>query len=579
MSRTRRKGVALLTALCVIVAMMGLMLGLFYIGLADSRQAIVNRGLIRATGYAEGATEVGQKAMLLAVTNQAPIPTGGTAVIGGVDVPYTITPVGPKRSGENANGLMEIGQIYSIAATGEYQGMRKNVEKLVDVTALPLFQFAIFYDEDLEIIPGPALNIYGRVHTNGNMYLGSGATLTFLTNYVRAAGHVYRRDKSTGLPTTGIVDIQVKDTAKTAKMESKQGLGVPSVSGFDSDFMGYDKNGDGDVLDKGDLNPWTQGALNKWNGTVKSVEHDVQTITPPSRDLVKMYVPSPDGTGGDYTYNEATGTYDLVAAGTGDYQKGTMFANAGLTLVDQHVYDGDGNEILAWPDVTGDGAPDNPISQSSIYDGREQKYVTVTNVDMEVLGKSGYWPDNGLLYAVRSDASAAQPNGIRLQNGTVLVDRLTVVTPNPVYIRGDYNEGDGTYPKVPASVMCDAFNILSNAWDDTKTPGSLPHAKPTTINCAFVTGLKESTLGQFSGGFENLPRFHEKWDGSPAEMRGSYVAIWDSETAQGNYAYGGDRFTGLSRDWNYDTMFNDPDNLPPFTPMIYFTRKVAWVSR
>ena len=39
---------------------------------------------------------------------------------------------------------------------------------------VPIFQFAVFYDNDLEIAPGPDMNLIGRVHTNSNLWLQAG---------------------------------------------------------------------------------------------------------------------------------------------------------------------------------------------------------------------------------------------------------------------------------------------------------------------------------------------------------------------------------------------------------------------
>jgi hypothetical protein len=42
---------------------------------------------------------------------------------------------------------------------------------------VPMFQFAAFYKDDLEISPGPQMTLNGRVHTNGNLYTGAGDLL------------------------------------------------------------------------------------------------------------------------------------------------------------------------------------------------------------------------------------------------------------------------------------------------------------------------------------------------------------------------------------------------------------------
>jgi hypothetical protein len=57
---------------------------------------------------------------------------------------------------------------------------------------IPLFQFAIFYERDLEIANGPNFTITGPVHTNSNLYLSPNtSTLTFNGN-VTTVGRIYK---------------------------------------------------------------------------------------------------------------------------------------------------------------------------------------------------------------------------------------------------------------------------------------------------------------------------------------------------------------------------------------------------
>ena len=67
----------------------------------------------------------------------------------------------------------------------------------IDVATIPLFQFAIFYNVELEINPGPAMTVTGPVHGNTNLYISPGNVLSFQSP-------VPRRDKFplTGIPTT-----------------------------------------------------------------------------------------------------------------------------------------------------------------------------------------------------------------------------------------------------------------------------------------------------------------------------------------------------------------------------------------
>ena len=577
--RKNERGVALLVVTLTMIGMMGLALGLFYKSMADNQESKVNQALISAASVAEGATEQAQKELLEAAVAYLAIPTGGTFTVNGMTSTYTIEPVGDVIVSLALEGAKSVDQQYLIRADAEWNGMHKMVEKIVCVSSVPLFQFAIFYEGDLEVIPGPSLTLSGPIHTNGNMYLGTSSTLNLDTDYVRAIGHIYRRRLDDNSVTEGIVNIKVWGENNREKMESQKDLGkIASVSGFDSDFHGYDFNGDGDYDDMKDYPDWTLGSMDLWKGTVRSAEHGAKAIAAPEIETIKYYNPTEGGTGGDYTYNAKTDEYVAVAPGTGDYGKGFYHERADVVIIDGAVF-ADGVEITKWPDLDGDNKADSPISESTFYDAREETFVTVTNVDVGILAQTVAWPDNGLLYAVRTDATVDEPNGIRLTNAAVLPSALTVVSEDPVYTLGDYNIGDAKTPKQPAAIMTDAYNVLSSSWDDTKVAGELPNAHPTNINAAIMTGSKPTEDGNYSGGFENLPRFHERWNGSPAEIRGSFIHGWASEIAQGSWEYGSDKYTALSRDWDYDVAFDDPAFLPPFTPKITFIKRIVWATR
>lgn len=209
-----------------------------------------------------------------------------------------------------------------------------------------------------------------------------------------------------------------------------------------------------------------------------------------------------------------------------------------------------------------------------MYDAREGKTVTVTEIDMGLLNKSGQFPANGLIYACRTDASASQPNGIRLSNGSEIMAPLSVVSEDPVYIKGDFN----TVDKKGVAVMSDAVNLLSNAWNDTKGPGdAAPGAAETHYNVAMVTGIVPTPDGggTYSGGFEILPRFHENWRGVPAVIRGAFVNIFESEI--GTSSWGSSRvYSPPIRDWRFDPDLLKQGNMPPFSPNAVYFRRVLW---
>ena len=59
----------------------------------------------------------------------------------------------------------------------------------VNAQSIPLFQFGVFYEGDLEIHNGPPMTFAGWVHTNGNLYLSSDNT--FFQDLITTPGSVY----------------------------------------------------------------------------------------------------------------------------------------------------------------------------------------------------------------------------------------------------------------------------------------------------------------------------------------------------------------------------------------------------
>ncbi len=102
---------------------------------------------------------------------------------------------------EGMNMLEYTHRVYSnarIQTAGTLSAPEQTVLQLDFQTRfIPMFQFAAFYDQDLEITPGPTMYINGRVHTNGNLHLAGGNPLC-LAGQVSAQGGIYNRRKHAG---------------------------------------------------------------------------------------------------------------------------------------------------------------------------------------------------------------------------------------------------------------------------------------------------------------------------------------------------------------------------------------------
>jgi hypothetical protein len=79
-------------------------------------------------------------------------------------------------------------------------GASVNLTRTVEVALLPAFEFGVFCDGDCDYFAGPNFNFGGRVHTNGNLFLASGANLTF-TDKIAAVGQVVMDQLENGWPT------------------------------------------------------------------------------------------------------------------------------------------------------------------------------------------------------------------------------------------------------------------------------------------------------------------------------------------------------------------------------------------
>ncbi len=404
------------------------------------------------------------------------------------------------------------------------------IEAILEDQLIPIFQFGIFYERNMEINPGPNMTFSGtprpRIHSNEDIYLRPNNTLS-LDAVVTSATDIFRQRLDGTSPGSGTVRIR-------------------------------DGNGDWQnmTIDSTDAD-WAADSQSLWNGNVRTSDHG---ITP-------LNLPMP-------TENPR----DVLNTGSE-----SMHDKASLKIIDGVATDASGNVVsLSYPDPFDADVTINPISSHSFYDQREGRVVQVTEVNMAqllaspaltALGSPPADQDAGILYISDTDT-------VRLTNGADLSamgdNGLTVVTDRPLYVQGDYNLGNA-----PASIMADAVTVLSNDWNDANSQNSNQNlserrASHTTLNAALMTGNVESTAGaQYSGGVENFPRFLENWSGRNFNYSGSLVCLWESDHATGNWVYGGRVYEAPVRNWTYGIDFN---NLPPGTPRVRTMAVGAWLE-
>ncbi|BBO17144.1 conserved hypothetical protein [Candidatus Brocadia pituitae] len=454
---------------------------------------------------------------------------------------FSVSKVGVGSTTEITTGnftdLTALIQKYEIISTAKRTGNNSSTAKVVqsvEDNLIPLFQFGIFYHDDLEILPGPEMTFSGgRIHSNSNIYLGANDTLS-IDSKITSAGNIYNHRKDTGAVTYGTV--QIKDSAGNYQ--------AMNISGI--------------ILDSNNSD-WTTESINRWNGKVKSTNHGIIELSLPlpqgkeSIEIIKK--------GDTLDPNDSTESEELLNE--------RYYWKAGLRIINGIFYNRSGNTI----DITNGGTVDTPLSTQSIYDAREEDTVTLTTINLEALGTNAVAmdalndPPAGILYISESASNKA----IRLTDGSSLPPGgLTVASENPVYIQGDYNSDNK-----PASIAGDAVTILSNAWNDANSSSTLTNrvANNTTVKTVIMAGHVATNGTQYSGGVENFPRFLENWSGKTFTYSGSLISLWQSAKATGTWIYGSPVYEAPTRVWSYGIDFN---NLPPGTPIVRMVQKVGW---
>lgn len=410
------------------------------------------------------------------------------------------------------------------------QSINAGVYQELQLTGIPIFQFAMYSSDDMEISCGEPFSITGPVHSNGQLFVEPDNALTFDSGVTAVTDILFQREP---LDTRG-------PPAGTVVYENTNEVMSPV------------------------------NALTLPIGTNNSPLAIRQIIEPP--------LPGEDASsalGQERYYN----LVDMV-----------------VTVSDTGVSATSGSfNSFATPILTNDLSL-FISTNASFYDPRQGQ--TVMPVDINITNLVTWSETNITLNAALGNARMTsiyvndtrnlptnELAAVRVYNGLVLpTNGLTVATGDPLYIQGDYNElntanlgTSNTSATRPASFAADAITILSDSWSDTNSSNPLSdrNASDTTVNAAFLTGVVETTLGNYSGGMENFPRFLETWGSAVFTYNGSMVKMFPSQWATGVWGQA-NVYVPPTRNWAYDVNFNDPTKLPPLTPSLLNVIRSRW---
>ena len=487
-----------------------------------------------------------------------------------------------------------IGQRYNIPAT---------IHESLQFATIPLFQFAIFYNVNLEIAPGAAMNITGPVFCNQNIWEGSvnanfSSTVTAVGTNCVSANNPFALNYAMSTPPTFSLAGQPVDHANALVMPigtdnsptavlgllnlppAAFTMGTPAA--YSSDGVLYPANG-ADLVITNFFNGTNDGPAVPF-GTNLIVYFQDSSLTPIPYDFYLLT----NRTTHAISYTNVVSTNDA----------GNIYY-AGFSWVTNVVF-------YDWREGwNGGSGPPKRVEAVQIDVAKLNKWLTNNTVvnsgynsDQLKLLHSGHHIDSVYVYNSVPLTGSQLPavrvfNGAQLPNPGNSTAGFTVATPFPMYVRGNYNSQNGggsalglygtngaTQYTLPAALMADSISILSTNWNDSIT-NKLPTPGNTTVNAAMLEGIVASDptiSGDYSGGVENFMRLLENWGGT-LTYNGSIVVLFYSQYATNHWRQTGNYYNPPTRRWAFDTNFRIANKLPPLTPSIKAMIRGQWAAQ
>ena len=423
-------------------------------------------------------------------------------------------------SGETFGGLSAKEYRYSLFSVAQdNQNKPTAILKMqIKTRLIPLFQFAAFYQQDMDFIIPLDMTLNGPVHSNNDLYLDAadGHKLD-ITGQVTMAGKLYRGSKYENF-CHGTVNVKnpatfkalpcdtVRNQFSAAALRSWNGqiqtglrpLKTPEPASFKAEETVSDQS----YWGKADL----RIALNLPTRTIEVQNLDGSSNDSATAALSAACVASPALITVDAKKDDLKVTVDNPSAFTigqfvtlGSYTTAYVvesISGSDITLNQGLLIDIPANTSLQMPVVSFSDRTFNNYREKRSGVGREaHTAIHMLNVNVrKILNCSESLMDGGklvdddtngglvwFLTVKGADSETINDYGVRLYNGQDLtspvngrtIKGLSIVSDQAVYVQGNYNCrsicNSGNLDEAgdehqPAAIMADSLNVLSNAW-------------------------------------------------------------------------------------------------------------------
>jgi len=191
--------------------------------------------------------------------------------------------------------------VLTSTATQTNTGVQVSLQRKMNNYLVPIFQFGMFSNEDIELYPLPSMAFNGRVHANGNIYASASTSLTFQAK-VTTANEFITDDWRNG---TALGYYRVSMTVGGVNVPVTMGsmTGGPNISGAQPGQRGYfpgSPNGTiNSTWDTTSVKSATSGVANQFGGQLitrstggASLRLPMELEGSPSRELIKRKMPN-----------------------------------------------------------------------------------------------------------------------------------------------------------------------------------------------------------------------------------------------------------------------------------------------
>jgi hypothetical protein len=505
------------------------------------------------------------------------------------------------------SGLYKQAQRYNVIATatpvGQPQTVPATIHESVDFDNIPLFQFAIFYNVNLEFNAGAAQNITGPVFCNQSIWEGSSnvtfystvsavgtndttATDPFDTIYHGNGGHskFLQADQPVDHYVPALM-MPIGTNNDPQSVLAMLNLPPPDYTGIPNAYtpkgLAYMANGADLIISNAPFGT-NYGSLTP-RGTNFTIYFQDSSLLPVPNDYYILKIPADTGLFTNYVTADVSDTNRCY----------TNVQYAGYSFVTNALF-------YDWREGWHNGnGPAKTVQAVQIDIAAFNAWLT----NPAAVGGSYYNGQNLIhknhnidsIYVYNSvPLTSTTLPAVRLVNGRQLptANGLTVATPFPMYVLKNFNSQDSTGSSLganntrhtsPAALMADSITILSTSWDDANSFNKTswgPPAGDTTVNAAMLEGIVESIPGgDYSGGVENFLRLLENWDQRTLTYNGSIVVLFDSQYATNHWKQVGNYYYMPKRNWAFDLNFTNRAGLPPLTPSLKTMTRKTWATQ